>query len=104
MWYAFVVSLHLPFEPPTFNFYLPHIPPSRLQLLSADSTATKVIQLAEKRRIFVWFGRAGFVGLATAGLLTTFALDLLTVVRCINAAIAITVLSGVRKGAREGKS
>lgn len=83
---------------------MPHIPPSRLQLLSADSIAVKVIQLAEKRRIFVWFGRAGFAGLTAAGLSTTFAFDLLTVVRYINAAIAITVLCGVRKGGREGNS
>ncbi len=52
----------------------------------------------------MWFGRAGFIGLAAVGLLTTFAFDLLTVVRYINASTVVTVLCGVRKGGSEGKS
>ena len=47
--------------------------------------------------VFVWLGRVGFVCLAVAGLLSTFALDLLTVVRCINVAVAIGAVSLVRE-------
>lgn len=58
---------------------------------------SKIIQLAEKKMIFVWFGWASFVSLAVVGLLSTFALDLLTVVRCVNGCMAIAAVSLVRK-------
>lgn len=91
---AYLVPLYLPFKL-TFDRVLHDR--SAVQLLPADSIATKIIQLAEKKSIFVWAGRVGFVSLAVAGLLTTFALDLLTVVQCLNAATAIAAVSMVRK-------
>ena len=83
---------------PTFDC-VSRIPRSiEFQLLPVDSIPSKAIQLAEKKMIFVWFGRVGFVCFAVAGLLTTFALDLLTVIRCVNGLMSIGAVSWVRKG------
>lgn len=66
-----------------------------MKLLPDDSTAVRVLGLAEEGNIFIWAGCLSFVALAPFGVMTFFVLDTLKVVRGINLVAGSSTFVGV---------
>lgn len=65
------------------------------QLLPADSIATKLKELAQKRFVLVQMGISGLVGCLVVGVMSFFSLDVVKAARIIDTMISVTAIAGV---------